>query len=230
MPRSAKGVRLGLLEPGPAGDYRLTEKGHAGVEHLIQTAWAALNDLAPLPAADLLRLAHLLQRVSDACLAAPEPPGKWCLRVERHYDPGPDAPVMERLDQYLSDLVAYRDDARLAVREAYGVSGQAWEASGLLWQGAATTLDEVCERLSELRGYSREAYAAAIQELIDRGWVTGSPAGYVVTDEGRGVREEALATRDAYFYRPWDCLSADELTELRGLLERTCEALAPTPD
>ncbi len=224
----ANGARLGLLEAVATSEYRLTPAGHAGVERLIQIAWDAMNRLAPLPQSDLLRLAGLLQRISDACLAAPEPPGKWCLRIERHYDPGPGAPVMPRLDQYLSDLVAYRDDARMAVREAYGLSGQAWEASGLLWQGLAGTLDEVYERLSRRhRGYSREEYGAAIQELIDRGWVAGSADGYIVTEQGRTVREEAKATRDGYFYGPWSCLSEAELDELAGLLESLSEALVP---
>jgi hypothetical protein len=222
----ARGVQLGLLEPGPAGEYRLTEKGQAGVEHLIQTAWTAMNKLSPLPQADLLRLADLLKRVDDGCLAAPEPPDKWCLRIERHYDPGVDAPVMPRLDQYLSDLVAYRDDARIAVRESYGVSGQAWEASGLLWRGVAMTLDELCERLAR-RGWSREDYKAAVQELIDRGWVTGDEAEYVVTDLGRAVREEAKDRRDDYFHRPFGCLDEDELDELEQLLTRLCDVLEP---
>lgn len=221
-----KGARLGLLEPGAAGEYRLTPAGQAGVEDLIQTAWDAMNRLQPLPEPDLLRLADLLQRLSDACLAAPEPPGKWCLRIERHYYPGPDAPVMERIDQHLSDLVAYRDDARIAVRNSYGVSGQAWEASGLLWRGVAATVDEVAAKLAR-RGWSRQDYVDAIQELIERGWVEGDEWDYTVTDLGRAVREEALVTRDAYFYRPWSVLSEAELDELQVLLERSCKALAP---
>ncbi len=223
----AKGAHLGLLQPAGGGDYRLTSAGHSGVEHLIQTAWTAMSKLSPLPQADLLRLADLLKRVDDACLAAPEPPGKWCLRIERHYDPGVKAPVMERLDQYLSDLVAYRDDARLAVRQSYGVSGQAWEASGLLWRGAATNLDDVYEKLGQRRGWSREDYGAAIQELIDRDWVAGDEVGYIVTDLGRAVREEAKESRDAYFHRPFGCLSDGETDELQDLLTRLCEALAP---
>lgn len=220
------GVRLGLLEPaGAAGEYRLTAAGRAGVERLIQIAWDAMNPLTPLPHTDLARLDDLLRRVSDACLDAPEPPGKWCLRIERRYDPGPTAPVMPRLDQHLSDLVAYRDDARIAVRQAYGVSGPAWEASGLLWRGAAMTLDEISDRLAR-RGWSKSDYANAIQELLDRGWVAGNAAFYAVTAQGRKVREEAFATREAYFYAPWRVLSDAELAELAGLLERLAAALA----
>jgi hypothetical protein len=77
-----------------------------------------------LPESDLKRLASLLGRLVEANLTTPESPGKWCLRIARNFDPGVEAPVMARLDQYLSDLSAYRDDAHLASWRSYGVSGR----------------------------------------------------------------------------------------------------------
>jgi hypothetical protein len=220
-----RGAALGLLEPVGAEEYRLTAAGRAGVERIIQTAYAVLAALRPLPEGELQRLAGLLQRVVEASLAAPEPPAKWCLRKARHLDPGVETPVMERLDQYLSDLDAYRDDARLAAWKPYGVSGQAWEAFTLLWRGAAKTLDELCGKLVR-RGFTREDYAGALQELVERGWVAEGEAGYSLTDRGRALRQEAETTTDCYFYEPWRRLSEGETAEVRELLTRLRDGIS----
>ncbi len=222
----AKGVHLGFLEPVGAGDYHLTGAGRAGVRHLVETAYAAMAPLRPLPEADLQRLADLLDRLVEAILAAPESPGKWCLRIARHFDPGVKAPVMVRLDQYLSDLGAYRDDAHLASWRPYGVSGQEWEAFTLVWQGAAQTLDELCAMMAR-RGYAREDYALALQDLIGRGWVTENQGRYSVTGRGDVLRQEAEAATNRYFYAAWDWLTDAEVEELRDLLTRFCAALKP---
>ena len=75
--------------------------------------------------------------------AAPEPPGQWHLRLSRHTDPGELAPSVARIDQHLTDLNAYYNDASLAVWQPFGVSGAAWEAFGHLWCGDSYTLDEL---------------------------------------------------------------------------------------
>ncbi len=222
----AQGARLGLLAPGDAGEYRLTAAGHAGVRRLIESAYAVMAPLRPLPEADLLRLAGLLRRLVEASLAAPEPPARWSLRIERNLDPGRTAPVVERLDQHLSDLAAYRDDSHLAAWRPHGVSGQAWEAFTMLWRGAARTVDELAAKLAH-RGYTRDDYAAAVDELVHRGWVSAGEEGLDLTAEGRTVREEAERATDAYFYGPWSVLSEAELAELQTLLTGLRDGLLP---
>jgi hypothetical protein len=225
-----KGAKLGLLRPADkgAGAYHLTSAGRLGVQQLIETAYAAMASLQPLPHRDLVRLASLLQRLVEASLTAPEPPRKWCLRIARHFDPGDDAVVMERLDQYLSDLAAYRDDAHLAAWQVYHVSGQAWEAFTLLWRGTVKTLDELCAKLAR-RGFSREDYAAALQNLVDREWVVEDGGGYSLTERGRALRQDVESMTDSYFYEPWRCLDDAEIGELseglRQLRVAMCAAL-----
>jgi hypothetical protein len=213
----AQGATMGLLEPSARGEYRLSPAGHAAVKQLIKAAYDAMAPLRPLPVEDLDCLAGLLQRLVLASMAAPEPPGKWCLRMARHYDPGNGAPVMVRLDQYLSDLSAYRDDAHLAAWQPYGVGGEAWDAFTHFWRGDVTTLDELPAHLAR-RGHTRAAYAAGVQELMARGWVAGDGMHYHLTERGRILRDEAEATTDKYFYAPWNCLSDDEVGQLRHLL------------
>ena len=160
----------------------------------------------------------------EASHAAPEPPGKWSFRLSRRIDPGQATPVLVWIDQYLSDLNAYRDDAHLAAWRPYNISGATWEAFTRLWRGART-LDDVCEQLA-FRGHARTAYAAALIELVVRGWLEADSDGYRVTAAGLAVRQEAEAATDRYFYAPWRCLSDSETDELRALLAGVRDGLA----
>jgi hypothetical protein len=153
----------------------------------------------------------------DACLVAPEPPEKWHLQLSRRTDPGEAAPIVARIDQYLTDLNAYRNDASLSVWQPLGVSGATWEAFTCLWRGDARTLDELCDRLS-FRGHPRADYAGALADLVARGWVAATDDSYRLTDAGRVVREDAERAIDQCFLIPWACLETREAEELAVLL------------
>ena len=75
------------------------------------------------------------------------------------------------IDQYLSDLDAYHDDAHLDARRAYAVSGQAWEAFTYLWRDGRISAEALAARLAR-RGHGRDGYAAALEELAARGWAS----------------------------------------------------------
>jgi DNA-binding MarR family transcriptional regulator len=224
--RLANAARQGLLAlvAGTGNEYRLTESGKRAAERVIGAAYAKMATLQPLPPTELERLADLLLRLVKSCLTAPEPPGKWCIHLSRRTDPGDHAAVVIRIDQYLSDLSAYRDDAHLAAWQPYPIDGHAWEAFTLLWRGEASTLDDLCQRLGR-RGYSRDEYRQALEDLIQRGWVAEEAGEYRVTPTGKEIRQTAEETTDRYFYAPWSCLSQEETEDLRTLLIRLRDAL-----
>ncbi len=225
--RLAESARLGLLAAAGPGEYYLTETGWAAARRIFQAAYKSMELLHPLPQAGLQRLASLLRRIVEAIQAAPEPPGKWSFRLSRRIDPGGEAPALVWIDQYLSDLNAYRTDAHLAVWRPYNITGAGWEAFTVLWRGAACTLDEVCEQLA-FRGHGRETYAAALSDLVIRGWLAKDGDCYAITDAGRSLRQEAEDTTDRYFYGPWSCLNEQEADELRKLLAGVRDGLAET--
>ena len=208
------------------GEYALTDAGRKAAWRIFEAARDSMVPLQPLPSADLERLAGLLRRLVEASLAAPEPPRQGCLRLSRRIDPGEAAPVLVRIDQYLSDLNWYREDSHMAVWQPYGISGAAWEAFTHLWRGDAGTLDELYAKLA-FRGHSREAYAEAAGELIACGWVAGHEDGYRVTEAGQAVRQQAEETTDRYFYAPWGCLDGGELRKLGELLAGLRDGLRP---
>ena len=223
----AQGVQLGLLAPAGQGEYHLTNAGHAAVRQLIDAAYAAMAPLHPLPDADLERLLTLLRRLVEASLAAPEPPGKWCLRIARHYDPAGRAGMVPQLDQYLSDLVSYRDDAHLAAWKPLDVTGQEWETLTHLWHGDISTLESLCAKHCARRGYSRDSYASALQGLITRGWVVEQDGAFRITEQGRALRDDAEATTDRTFFAPWSSLTPTERADLGGLLTQARDTLRP---
>ena len=215
--RLAASARLGFLRDAGDGNYFLTDAGRTAANRITSAAYAYMATLQPVPAASLSRLGHLLRRLVDACLTAPEPPDQWHLQLSRRTDPGEAAPMVARIDQYLTDLNAYRNDASLAVWQPCGVSGATWEAFTCLWRGEVRTLDELCGRLT-FRGHPRDDYAGALADLGARGWIVAAGDGYELTDVGRTVREQAEQDIDRYFRAPWACLNEEELAELQTLL------------
>lgn len=214
----------GFLAAVAEDKYRLTELGRRAAKHVIDAAYAAMATLHPLSSQELERLADLLRRLALACLSAPEPPGKWCIAHSRRIDPGDSASIVARIDQYLSDLAAYRDDAHLAAWQPQNISAHAWEALTYLWRGEAATLDGLCSKLGR-RGRSPDEYRQALQELVNRGWIEEEVSGYQLTPQGLEIRRSAEELTDRYFYAPWGCLDQEETEELRSLLSRLRDAL-----
>jgi hypothetical protein len=209
----------GFLIPVSETEYRLTEPARVVARGVIDAAYAKMATLEPIPPDELEHLAALLGRLVGSCLAGPEPPGRWCIAWSRRSDAGDAAAVVQRIDQYLSDLGAYRDDAHLAAWQPLALDGIAWEALTFIWRGDATTLDELTQKL-ERHGYSRAEYAEALDDLVARGWVAGEAGAYRVTPAGQEIRQAAEDLTDDYFYAPWSCLDKQDVEELQDLLIR----------
>jgi DNA-binding MarR family transcriptional regulator/DNA-binding HxlR family transcriptional regulator len=262
-----KAVNTSTDEAGyPHYEYRLTDSGRMTIEWIIRAADSVMAALHPMDLVALERLCSLLERLVLASLEADEPPGKWALSHSRKTNPGPDAPVMVRIDQYLTDLGAYRDDAHQAAwgneprlkalatdadAVPAGPAGlppspppgvtQALETLTLLWRADKGELNNGASAhglsvsqvttLLEKRGHPRAAYTRALKALSAQGYVEGrseisrSPKLYRLTERGFTLRQEIEDRTDAFFYAPWDCLSEEELAELKELLLQLWDGL-----
>lgn len=207
------------------GLYYLTERGSAALEGGFAVVHQSLEGYTPIPALD--RLLTLAQRLVESALAAPAPAAKPDLLASRRTDPGADGPAAARLDQYLTDLFYFRDDAHRASWQGLGVDGGAWEVLTVLWRGEASTLPELQQRL-ERHSYTPAEYDQGLAELTERGWLARDGERYHLTPAGQAVRDRSETTTNQLFYAPWAALSADETTEFLALLEQLRDAAPPS--
>lgn len=209
----------GYLEHLGEGAYRLSPKGREIIERCFRVGHDFIGQTVFLPQTDMERLADLLQRVVQATEQATEPAEKPALLASRWTDDGATSPVSVRIDQYLTDIHRYRDDAHVAAWKQHDIAGYEWEAFSFVWSGDASTAAEIHE-LRPFRGYTVEDYQSALQALVSRGWLQEANGGFHVTDEGKRIRDAAESLTDRYFFVGFDSLSETELDELRSLLER----------
>ena len=204
--------------------FLLTDLGRSVGNELILAAYARMGNFEPMSVSQLHYLSVLLRRLVVASHTSPEPPGKWSLTYARRIDPGVNAPLLIQVDQYLSDLAAYRDDAHLAAWQNLDFDGPAWEALTLLWRGEAETWVDIVEQLAH-RGYPGEVYAAALEKMAARDLVVADAGKWKLTSAGEKLRQEVENLTDEYFYAPWDCLIPDDLQALENLLKMLTEGL-----
>jgi len=219
----AAAAEKGYLAEGAPGEYRLMEAGRAEALRFIEEARAAMAEADPLPLADSERLSGLLDRLVQASLATPPPPGTRCISLSYRLMPAA-SPPLPYIEQAISCLAAYRDDAHLAAWQPSGLSATALEALTFLWRGEADSLDALCKRLAH-RGHPRQVYAQALAELRERGFIEGPDSAPQVTEAGRAFRDQVEADTDRYFFAPWACLDNAEKAELADWLARLRDGL-----
>jgi predicted transcriptional regulator/DNA-binding MarR family transcriptional regulator len=212
-------VESGLMVAQGGGSYCLSDKGRQAIEAIFAGAHAGIGATRALPEAEMAELARLLDGIVETTLQLPEPEAKWSLRYSRWTDPGASAPAATRVDQYITDLYRYRDDAHIAAWLPLGVPGHAWEALTMIWRDRAHTAAELASLLPQ-HLTSAEEYEDALQGLAGRGWLEAGDGGYRLTAEGRRIREEAEATTDRFFFAGWQALGAAELDRLFELTGR----------
>lgn len=217
-------AEAGVLEKVEGG-YCLNERGRAIADGFYSMAHENLKDVKPLSDDELDDVADLLGRIVHVTDDLPAPAAKPNFAFSRWTDPGDDAPAVIRIDQYATDLIRYREDAHLGAWQHHDVSGPAWEALTYLWREEdVNTPDTLAERLN--RGYNADDYKAAVNELINQGWVRAENGHYEITEKGAAIRETAESETDRLFYQGWAALSDAEVDRLDDLLARLNGALS----
>ena len=219
-------VARGWLEAVGEGQYAPTAKCQQVADDLFALSDTMFSAFESLPDDDLKRITALLSEVVEQAQELPEPAEKWALSWGSRFDRGPDAPLMVQVRRRLIDLLGFRDDVHIAAWQPYGVGGQVWEAFTYVWRGEGGTAAELVEKLP-YRNYDEEAYIAALEELVSRGWIAEAEGKYAATEEGKELRQQAEETTDRYFDAAWSGLSKAEMEEVQGLLEKLAEAVKP---
>ena len=202
--------------------YALRFEGRAVLERIHANRYRWLAALPLPPAAERLR--RRFENLIAASLAAPDPPGVWCLALSRRRAPAAAESTAAHLFQYVADINAFRDDCHMAAWRPLGVAGHVWEAFGLVSDGTGPTADALFDALA-YRGYTVADYAAALAERTARGWVSAGAAGYATTDAGRATRQRVEQATDEYFYAPWWELPVTDILEIQDDIGAVRESL-----
>jgi hypothetical protein len=214
--RLMKAAGLCFLEEVSPGSFRLTPAGRTAVRYFIEKARSAIAAADPLPREDSSRIGAILARLVKLCLDTEPPPGTWSIQLS--YKLMPEAePSLPYIEQAISCLSAYRDDAHLAAWQGSDLTATALEVLTLLWRKEAKSLAELTERLVD-RGHPMQVYADAVEELRYRGFVEGTEHTLRLTEEGQRFRDQVEADTDRYFFTPWAQLTDPERDNLAHLL------------
>jgi hypothetical protein len=220
-------MEQGLLVEEWPGGYRLTDQGKKVLSVFFDSAQAAIAGAPVLQQAEMEELAALLARIVMATERLPLPRSKDNFQSSRWTNPGPQAPATVRVEQYLTDLSHFRQDAHLASWQAYGVDGRSWEAFTCIWRNQASTPSDLASILSQ-RGYSEADYAEAIRLLLDKGWIEQALGRWQISANGRALRDVAEMVTDRLFFAGWRALNESELERLNELLVNLFHSLQET--
>jgi len=212
-------AQKGILEIETTEQYRLTRQGLDVLKNLLRSIYSAMAGLRAMEETDLIELADRLKQLSDACLNAPDPPGKWSILHAKKLDPGAGADAMVRIDQYLSEVRAYRDDAHLAVWNEFESNGHAWEILTILWSEGVVPIISI-QKMLKHRSFNKKQTRAAVDQLEKKGWAAVNGDQLMITDAGIMIRETAEKLTDRYFYAPFASFGDEHHARLLELLNR----------
>lgn len=208
----------GLLKLVAADQFHLTDQGLAALKQTLNAVYTAVAGVQSLSVTKTMDLASRLKDLADACMAAPDPPGIWCIQHVRRMDPGSGSPMMARIDQFLSELVVFRDDAHLASWRQLGCSGHAWDILTLLWVELEGTIEDINRKLKRC-GFTLEQTAAAVDELLARDWLKYLNGKLRISINGAEVRQAAEMQTERYYIERFSGFSGLELARTLDLVK-----------
>ena len=218
----ADAVKTGYLEEEGAGGYKPSQKGREVIQLVHEKFYSHVNAINQFPVDKMKELAGLLRLLVEEVSKAELSTGILSLDLVRDGHPEVDSGTLAEVDQLLDDLNAFRDDAHIAAWAPIGESGQVWEALTFIWNGEASSAEELAEKLP-YRSYTAEEYQAALDRLVALGWSEVGEGGYQLTSAGKELREKAEEETNTNYFKAWNALSDQDLNRLAELLRELKE-------
>jgi len=221
-PQAAVVEAAGLASEDAGGRWTVTERGRDLVRELRTALRAYYASLQPVPAAELSRLAALLERAFQAIAPTlPQDRDSHIPRVARLREMPAGSPFGD-LDAAVYALWMARDDAHMAAWRAESIDGPALDVLTRIWRAEASTIAELAPRLTH---QGPDDVDAAIGRLRERGWLDeGEPLR--ATESGRIARQGIEDETDRLFFSPWPEDVGREAPWIRERLEAVNQALA----
>jgi hypothetical protein len=225
LPWLDEAIAAGYVERGAEDRVRLTPGGVARITRLEREATAYLAQLGPLPAAELARLADLLDKIMDGLDRQAGGPDAHLYRAERIAALAPDnadAPLV-RIERVIVALWLARDDAHIGAWRIAHFPPPHLSVLTQLWHGEADTLAALETQLAA--AHTAETIAELIEELAEQGYVEWKAGAPQPTRAGYNVREAIESDTDDLYFRQWPPLSPDDLSWIHATLTRLVAAL-----
>lgn len=208
----------GYLDNKSNNHYRLSNKGKEAVKNFIKVAREEMVAASLIEETEARKLAEMLDCMVRNSLETTPPPDAWSINLSYKLMPE-NEPPMPYIEQAISCLSAYRDDAHLASWQSSGLSAIALESLTLIWRGQVSRVDQLSDKLS-FRGHTDKVYLDALAELRAHDYISGFQNVLRVTEEGKLFRDRVEASTDHYFFAPWTCLSAEEKEQMAEILKK----------
>lgn len=221
-------VEHGYLEKIAENHYQVNKCGREAVHKVFTTAHHYIGIAKPLPDNELTLLHELLKKIIRSTLDADSIKSKRHIQTSHTVAPSDDSPNLAHIDQYITDLILYRDDAHENAWQVHDIAGHDWEVFSFIWEGHADSLESLINQEDlrfERRGFTPEDYQQSLDRLVERGWLSNTDKTYAVTKEGQDIRKTAEVQTDDYFLIGWSSLDAEEIAQLKNLLQKLQQAL-----
>jgi hypothetical protein len=216
----------GWLDKDGDSAYVPSEKGGTFYGRFIKAYKEKLAEIESLTDDELGRIEALLSVVVNAAKRTTQVRHRPALELSLKEPLDPNAASIQRVQLLIVHLLSYRDDAHVASWSPHKLEGITWESFSDVWQGKVANAAELIEK-RPFRGYELEDYAAALEELAGRGWIKEKEGSYIITEEGRRVREEAEELTNQYYDAAWVGLSNEDIEELKDLFQKLAEKHEP---
>jgi hypothetical protein len=210
-------ARRGWLQ-AKEGKFHMTFKGREVAQGITELSDRLFAKIEILPQPRMQRLLKLLDQVVAKTKVLPQPEKKPAFELSLRFEREPTAPILARIRRRTIDLLAFHDDAHLAARLPYETSGLLWETFTYVWRGDADKAPDLAAQLS-YRNYTKDDYAAALEELAIRDWVSPVDERYVVQQHAAQIRQQVEENTDRLFAATFAALATTEMAELKQLMK-----------
>ena len=212
----------GYFDEDSNSGFLLSEKGRNAINSTNEIFYNHINKVDQFPADKRKELTTLLSKLVNACKKSDLANSRLSFEISHNGHPKVEADSLSQIDQHIDDLNAFRDDSHISAWTPSGVNGHIWETLSFVWNGEATTVEKLVERLP-FRNYTAEDFIKTLDDLTQRGWIEPGDNGYIITDTGKKTREDAEDATNANFFAPWKSLSDEDLAKLEELLSELKE-------
>jgi len=202
------------------GKWHATGKGREVFARVRREADAYLATLAPIPTAELARLAGLLGRAL-AALEASDVPKDHISRSARFRGDGTIA--MVALENALFGLWQARDDCHMSSWRAAGFEGPTFDVLTRIWRREASDEAALSAKLTQQRP---EDVRAGVTRLRREGLVRSESL--AVSERGAVARQAVEDETDRKFFSPWPSDVGAQAAWITARLAAVNAFLAPT--